>query len=347
MYMKVLSHSIPVFGLSSILGGGGISLKMPGESYDGELPALSARQTGMKEGLEKHVRHLSETIGERNLMNYSGLELTADYIIAQFKAYGYSVDIQEYTVPEGALRRYWKSSGYEKQVYRNITAELKGTDEGDEIIVIGAHYDSVPVPGCKAANDNASGVAAVLELAKYFSNRPRRRTIRFATFTNEEPPFFWTRYMGSYVYAKECKKRNENITAMLTPETIGCYSDKKGSQRYPFPLNLFYPSEGNFIAFISDSKSRELTRQCVKTFREKARFPSMGACLPMLVPRTGSSDHWSFRRMGYPALMVTDTAPYRYRHYHKISDNSVNMDFDKMTRVVDGLSDVIAHLAGS
>jgi Zn-dependent M28 family amino/carboxypeptidase len=203
----------------------------------------------------------------------------------------------------------------------------------------------VPIAGCKAANDNASGVAAVLELAKYFSENPQSRTIRFVAFTNEEPPFFWTKYMGSYVYAKECKSKNEKITAMLTPETIGCYSDKKGSQNYPFPLNLYYPSKGNFIAFVANSKSKELTKQCVKTFRENAQFPSIGACLPMIVPRIGSSDHWSFWRMGYPALMVTDTAPYRYRHYHKTTDNMENMDFNKMARVVDGLKNVITELA--
>jgi len=345
MYMKVLAHSVPILGLGSILSCGCVSLKMPGESYQGELPPLSARQASMKEELENHVRQLSETIGERNLMNYTGLERAADYIVARFQAYGYNVDIQEYTVPAKALRSYWDVSGYEKQVYKNITAELKGTDKSDEIIVVGAHYDSVPVSGCKAANDNASGVAAILELAKNFARTPQSRTIRFVGFTNEEPPFFWTKYMGSYVYAKECKSRNENITAMLTPETIGCYSDEKGSQRYPFPLSLFYPSEGNFIAFVANSKSRELTRQCVKTFRENARFPSMGACLPMVVPRIGSSDHWSFWQMGYPALMITDTAPYRYRHYHKTSDNPENMDFAKMARVVNGLEKVITDIA--
>ena len=345
MYMKVLAHSVPVLGLSSFLDCGRVSLKMPGKSYNGELPPLDVRQSGMKEALEGHVYYLSEIIGERNLMNYSGLEQAAEYIVAQFKTCGYTANIQEYTVPAKALRRHWSACGYEKQVYKNITAELKGTYKSDEIIVIGAHYDSVPVAGCKAANDNASGVAAILELAKHFARNQQGRTIRFAAFTNEEPPFFWTRYMGSYVYAKTCKGSDEKIAAMLTPETIGCYSDKKGSQRYPFPLNFFYPSEGNFIAFVGNSRSRKLARQCVKTFRENVRFPSMGACLPMFVPRIGSSDHWSFWQMDYPALMVTDTAPYRYRHYHKTTDNSGNMDFDGMTRVVDGLKEVITEIA--
>ena len=345
MYMKVLANSVPVLGLSSILSCGCASLKMPGESYHGELLPLNTRQISMKKELKNHVYHLSEIIGERNLMNYSGLEQTADYINAQFKSYEYNTDIQEYTVPQGALRKHWNTSGYAKQIYKNIIAELKGTDKSDEIIVVGAHYDSVPVAGCKAANDNASGVAAILCLAKYFSKTRQSRTIRFVAFTNEEPPFFWTKYMGSYVFAKECKSKGENITAMLTPETIGCYSDKKGSQGYPFPLSLFYPSEGNFIAFIANSKSKELTRQCVKTFRANAQFPSMGACLPMIVPRIGSSDHWSFWQMGYPALMITDTAPYRYKHYHKTSDSLENMDLDKMTRVVDGLKKVIADIA--
>ena len=132
---------------------------------------------------------------------------------------------------------------------------------------------------------------------------------------------------------------------MLTPETIGCYSDKKGSQSYPFPLSLYYPSEGNFIAFVSNTTSKELTKRCVKTFRENVQFPSFGVCVPMIVPRIGSSDHWSFWKMGYPALMITDTAPYRYRYYHTASDNLENLDFGKMARVVDGLKYVIKNLA--
>ena len=345
MYMKVLANSVPILGLSSILSCGCASLKMPGESYTGSLPPLNKQQISMKGELKNHVYQLSEEIGERNLTNYEGLEKTVDYITGKLKTYGYDINIQEYTVPAGKLRRHWKSCNYDRHKYKNIVAELKGTGKSDEIIVIGSHYDSVPIAGCKAANDNASGVAAVLELAKYFSNNPQSRTIRFVAFTNEEPPFFWTKYMGSYVYAKECKNRNEKICAMLTPETIGCYSDKKGSQRYPFPLNLIYPSQGNFIAFVSNSKSTGLTRQCVETFRDKVKFPSIGACLPMIVPRIGSSDHWSFWMMGYPALMITDTAPYRYRHYHTTSDNLENMDFDKMTRVVDGLKHVITDIA--
>lgn len=343
--MKILARSVPLLGLSSILNYGCVSIKMPGESYQGNLPPLNKQQTSMKGELKNHVYQLSEEIGERNLTRYDGLNQAADYIAGQFKNYGYNINIQEYAIPAGALRKHWKQFSYDQQKYKNIIAELKGTGKTDEIIVIGSHYDSVPIAGCKAANDNASGVAAILELAKYFSKNPQRRTIRFVAFTNEEPPFFWTKYMGSYVYAKECKNKNERITAMLTPETIGSYSDKKGSQRYPFPMNMFYPSTGNFIAFVANSKSKELTRQCVKTFRENAQFPSIGACLPMLVPRIGSSDHWSFWKMGYPALMITDTAPYRYRYYHTTSDNLENMDFDKMARVVDGLKLVIKDIA--
>jgi hypothetical protein len=334
-----------MLGLSSLFTCGCFYTKMPGKNYQGELPPLTEQQKILRKELKKHVYQLSEEIGERNLSSYNGLERAADYITGQFKSYGYEVGIQEYSVPAGALRKRWKPSNYEQQKYKNIVAELKGTEKADEIIVIGAHYDSAPVPGCKAANDNASGVAAVLELAKYFSGKPRKRTIRFVAFANEEPPFFWTKYMGSYVYAGECKRKNEKIVGMLTPETIGCYSNEKNSQRYPFPLNMLYPSTGNFIAFVSDSKSKDLTMQSVKIFREHTKFPSEGACLPPSVPMIGASDHWSFWKMGYPALMVTDTAPFRYRYYHTAQDSMENMDFDGMARVVDGLKHVVEGLA--
>jgi Zn-dependent M28 family amino/carboxypeptidase len=217
----------------------------------------------------------------------------------------------------------------------------------DEIVVFGAHYDAVM--GCPAANDNGSGVAATLAVARALTSAgvPRpARSIRFVFFVNEEPPFFWTEEMGSDVYARACKERGDNIVAMLTPETIGCYSDEPGSQRYPIPIKRFYPDKGDFIAFIGMYEARALIRLCVEIFRKNAAFPSVGAGLPGIVPHVGASDHWSFWRQGYPALMVTDTAPYRYTHYHRATDTPDKLDYEKMARVVEGLQRVVEELAG-
>jgi hypothetical protein len=146
--------------------------------------------------------------------------------------------------------------------------------------------------------------------------------------------------MGSLVYAKRCKDRGERIVAMLSLETIGFYSDVKGSQKYPPPLSLFYPSTGNFIGFVGDRSSTDLMRSVVKTFRATTRFPSEGAALFASLPGVGWSDHWSFWQVGYPGVMVTDTAPFRYPHYHTGADTPDKLDYE-LERVVGELVGVL------
>jgi Zn-dependent M28 family amino/carboxypeptidase len=229
-------------------------------------------------------------------------------------------------------------------VCANLDVEIRGHERPDEIVVIGAHYDSIE--GCPAANDNGSGVAATLALARMFASAAPAHTLRFVLFANEEPPWFWTMDMGSLVYAKACKARRENIVAMLTPETIGCYSDEPGSQRYPLPVSRWYGDRGDFIAFVGMHEATPLIRRVVGTFRRHAKFPSLGAGLPSVVPMVGASDHWSFWLQNYPALMVTDTAPFRYPHYHRATDTPDKIDYERMARVVEGLGYVVADLAG-
>ena len=210
-------------------------------------------------------------------------------------------------------------------------------------MIIGAHYDTVF--GAPGANDNSSGVAAVLSLAKAFVNKKPEKTLRFVEFVNEEPPFFWTDKMGSVVYAKRCRQRNENVTAMFSLETIGYYSDKPGSQKYPLGLlNTIYPVTGNFISFIGNFPSGKLVREVIKSFRNHTKFPSEGAILPNIVEGAGWSDHWSFWQEGYPAIMVTDTAPFRYPYYHTSDDTPEKVNYDRLARVVVGLERVIDDL---
>jgi Zn-dependent M28 family amino/carboxypeptidase len=276
---------------------------------------------------------LARVIGDRNITNSpKNLDLAADFLTADFKKLGFQPDAQSFRVGG--------------KIVRNIDAEIPGTTRPDEIVVIGAHYDSIAIKGgCPAANDNASGVAAMLELARLFAAKPGAQTIRFVAFVNEEPPYFQTADMGSLVYAKRCRERNEKIVGMITPETIGCYFDEKGTQSFPLPLSVVYPSVGNFIAFVGNARSRELVSRVTDTFRSTTQFPAIGFAAPGWVTKAGWSDHWSFWQCGYPGLMATDTAPLRYKYYHTPQDTPEKLDYDRMARVVAGLERVVIDLA--
>ncbi|MBI1965294.1 MAG: M20/M25/M40 family metallo-hydrolase [Betaproteobacteria bacterium] len=300
---------------------------VPGRSYSGALKPLTAEEELLAGNLRRHVAATASR--EHNLFHYSELEASALYIEKTLAGLGHAVAAQRYTV-QG------------KEV-RNIEVEIKGGARASEIVVVGAHYDSVI--GAVGANDNGSGVAAVLELARLLREAKPGRTLRFVAFVNEEPPFDKTADMGSRVYAQRAKKRGENVVAMFSLETIGWYSDQPGSQRYPFPLNLFYPSTGNFIAFVSNLPSRALLHEVVASFRRHAGFHSEAVAAPAFIPGVDWSDHRSFWEQGYPALMVTDTAPYRYLHYHTPQDTPDKVDYDRLARVTAGLHRVLRDLA--
>jgi len=303
---------------------------MPGRSFRGELPRADERLDSLAAELRKDVAYLADEIGERNVQNRPHeLSLAADYIDAEFAAAGYTVEPQEYEVAGCNCR--------------NLEVEIPGSTRLDEIVVVGAHYDTVI--GTPGANDNTSGVAATLALARRFSGRSLDRTLRFVAFVNEEKPFAHTDTMGSRVYSRRCGQRGERITAMLSLETIGYYYDSPGSQKYPRPFGLLYPAEGNFIAFVGNIKSRRLVRRAVAAFRQHEKFPSEGAALPASVYGVGFSDHWSFWQEGYPAVMVTDTAMFRYPHYHQPEDTTDKIDFDRLARVVRGLEGVVSSIS--
>jgi len=303
---------------------------MPGTSHHGLLPKADSPLATLAEELQGDVRHLAVDIGERNVRNRPA-ELTkaTAYIESEIQKAGYKVDRQEYDV-----------SGV---TCCNLAAEARGRTLPDEIVVIGAHYDTAL--GTPGADDNTSGVAGVLALARRFAGHPSPRTIRFVAFVNEEPPWFQTDKMGSRVYARRCRQRGEKIVAMLSLEMLGYYSDAPDSQKYTPPLDKLYPSKGNFIGFIGNVGSRDLVHQAIGAFREGESFPSEGATLPESLPGVGWSDHWSFWQEGYPAIMVTDTAIYRNPHYHCADDTPDKLDFDRMARVVRGLEKVAQRLA--
>jgi hypothetical protein len=304
-------------------------IQMPRKSYRGELPEADASLKQLAAELRKDVAMLAEEIGERNVSKHpQELDRAAEWIQSEFAATGLPLGRQIYKV--------------ESVTCRNLDVEILGKTRPAEIVIVGAHYDSVV--GTPGANDNASGVAAMLALMRRFANRPLDRTLRFVAFVNEEPPYFQTEQMGSAVYARRCHEQKEKITAMLSLETIGYYNDASKTQHYPSPFGMLYPSEGNFIGFVGNKESAELVRRAVATFRGAEKFPSEGAALPDFVTGVGFSDNWSFNRQGYPAIMVTDTAMFRYPHYHEAEDTIDKIDFDRSARVVRGLEKVIEEL---
>jgi Zn-dependent M28 family amino/carboxypeptidase len=229
---------------------------------------------------------------------------------------------------------------------RNLWVEAGARGGGGRgMLIVGAHYDSCP--GAPGADDNATGLASLIEIARALHSAPAARTVRLVAFVNEEPPWFQTESMGSLVHARGCAARAENISAMIALETMGYYTDAPVSQRYPWPLNYLYPDVGNFIGFVSNSGSRALVRAAVSSFRENARFPSEGGAPPGAISGVGWSDHWSFWQIGVPAIMVTDTAPFRYPQYHHPDDLPDKVDFDRLSRVTAGLIRVVADLAAT
>ena len=296
-------------------------LAMPGSSWKGALPPLTVAQRALSEELRRDVAALCT--GEPRSVPET-LAPAANYIEHELIAAGY------------APSRQHTSEG------DNIEVEVRGTSK--EIVVIGAHYDTVdPSPG---ADDNSSGVAGVLAMARRCAHAHPQRTLRFVFFVAEEPPNFKTESMGSYQYAKRCHDRGETIAAMLSIESIGYYDTRPKSQVYPAFLAPFFPSTGDFIAFAGNSGSRKLVRTCIGAFRKHAKFPSEGAAVPEVIEEVGWSDQWAFWQFGWPALMVTDTAPFRNPHYHQLSDTPETVDYERTARVVEGLIGVVNELTG-
>lgn len=323
--LLVLASLLPLFFLIIWL----FTIKMPGPSFRGPLPALTPPQAEVRDGLRRHVATLAEEIGNRGDTSYGNVERAATYIEGVLSGLGYHVAAQPFAA--------------DGRTYRNLEATLPGAGRGHEVVVIGAHYDTArDTPG---ADDNASGVAGVLELARLFAARPQARTVRFVFFPNEEPPSFATDDMGSRHYAKAARLRNDQIVAMLSIESIGYYDPQPGSQRYPFPLSLAYPNVGDFIGFVSNLKSRRLLHRAIAAFRAHASMPTQGAAAPGWVPGIWWSDHWSFWLQGYPAIMISDTAPYRNPFYHTPLDTAEKLDYARTARVVDGLVHVVRALA--
>ena len=326
---------LPLLGAMALAGGGvGYMTIMPGESHRGPLPPLTAEEQKLSQHLRRHIAKIASV--EHNTAHPGPLEDAASYIESTLASFGYTVRQQMFDVDGNRVRNL------------EVTIRRAGPRaRKPRMVVVGAHYDSAP--GSPGANDNATGSAAVIELARNLMqiDIAQDREIRLVLYTNEEPPYFKTAQMGSFLHARDLYTRGEEVMAMLSLETIGWYSDERGSQNYPPPLNTIYPDTGNFIGCIGDMGSRPLVQRVIGSFRRHAKFPSEGIAAPASIPGVDWSDHWAYREHGYPALMVTDTAPYRYPYYHTAQDTPDKVDYERLARVVKGIERVVHDLAVS
>ena len=281
--------------------------------------------------LREVVTVLAQEIGVRTYRDPDRLERCANYIAGQFNTFGFKITRQPFPI--------------NGNTYQNIVAEILGNSSPEKILVVGAHYDTVrTTPG---ADDNASGVAGLLALAGRLASVRMSKTVRFVAFALEEPPFYRTRKMGSYQYARSLWENRENVEGMICLEMIGFFSDREGSQRYPVPFFRWkFPTTGNYIAMVGNVGSKHFTQSTAANFMKAIDLPVVRLNAPPIVLGIDFSDHWSFGKFGYKALMVTDTAFYRNPHYHAPTDLPETLDYDRMAKVVEGLTAVVKEWGG-
>lgn len=278
--------------------------------------------------LEAHVRKLTSELGPRDESHIDNLDRVALYIQNEFALTGATISEQPYRV--------------EGKVYRNVVAQLG--PETPERIVVGAHYDTAgPLPG---ADDNASGVAGLIELAYLLGKQQLPTRVELVAFTLEEPPYFRTSGMGSFVHAESLRKQNARVKAMLSLEMIGYFSNSAGSQHFPAALlQAFYPSQGNFIAVVGRIGEGLLVRRIKGAMRAASPLPVYSINAPSFVPGVDFSDQLNYWHAGYPAVMITDTAFYRNRNYHTAEDTQEKLDYKRMATVIEGVYAAVSELS--
>jgi hypothetical protein len=287
----------------------------------------------LSERLRLHVDRLAGLIGPRHVGKPTSLEAAAAYIEREFLRIGYPVDRQPYEVNDGRVA--------------NLVVECRGHRRAGQVVILGAHYDTVP--GTPGADDNASAVATLLEVARLLRGLVFERTVRYVAFPCEEFPHAHTDSMGSQVYARQCRARCEQIHGMLCLEMVGYYTSQPNSQRLPpgIPRTLHwaFPRCGDFLAAVGNFRSWRLLWKFRRGFKKTTRFPLFPIMLPESIPEIRRSDNSSFWDQGYPALMLTDTSFLRNPHYHKATDTPDTLDYLSMTRAAIGVAGGLAQIA--
>lgn len=294
--------------------------------------SLTAAHLALARQLRRDVEILATDIGPRGTFAPDRYALAASFLQSSLTNAGY------------AVTRH-RTISLDVEAF-NLEATLPGASKPDRTLIVGAHYDSVE--GCPAANDNASGVAGVLAIARALHGTPQPCTIRFVLFANEEPPHFNLDSMGSQDYARGCRRQSDDIRGMVCLETIGCYRHEPNSQSWPVKgLGLVLPTVGDFITFVGPDSSKRFIKAAAAAFEAQEAFPLLAAAAPNAIDQINWSDHRGFNEVGYEAFMVTDTAPLRYKHYHLPTDTPDRLDYESMARVVDGLTGMMRTLAGT
>ncbi len=277
-----------------------------------------------------HVEALSVGIGSRSVYEYERLNAARDYILNSLQAMGYQPELQTYL--------------YEERPYSNVIVTLPGGERFDEVVLFGAHYDTYA--GTPGADDNASAVAVLLELCRRVKDEKPGRTLKMVFFTLEEPPVFRSEFMGSAVYAERARKAGEDIVAMVCLEMVGYYSEERGGQAFPLPfMSLIYPATPNFIAVVGNLASRNLVKKAAASLRREGGIGVETLCTVRFFPGVDFSDHRSFWKQGYPAVMITDTAFFRNPNYHSETDTIDTLDFPRMEILLRGIVRMAKDLA--
>jgi Zn-dependent M28 family amino/carboxypeptidase len=294
----------------------------------------TARQATI-DNLRRHVDRLAGLIGPRHVGKPKALAAAAGLVESELRDAGYDVAREVYTASGANVA--------------NLIAELPGGRKHDEILILGAHYDTVAAtPG---ADDNASAVAVLVEVARRMRGFRPKRTIRFVSFPCEEPPHFHTGEMGSQIHARNCRERNERVVGMLCLEMVGFYSTLPGSQQIPDSLprwtRTFLPRRGDFLAAVGNLRSWRLLWQFRRGFKRATRMPLLSLALPERIHEIRLSDNSSFWDQGFPALMLTDTSFLRNPHYHLATDTPDTLDYERMADVVEGVVGAMQRIAGA
>jgi hypothetical protein len=302
---------------------------MPGQSPAVSSGAMTEEEKDTSERLKNECEELAHRIGQRSTVKQEAVQRAREYIGKRLTNYTFHPKETNF------------SSRGEQGV--NLEVEVEGMMAKDEILVVGAHYDTASyTPG---ADDNASGVAMLIEVARLVSARPHDRTIQLVFFDRGSTRFASTNDAGSYAWAADAKKQGKKIVGMLSLDSVGMFLDQPGSQGGPFPLSLCYPDEGNFIMFAGDFGSRQLVQACVQNFRAQGGVPCEGISLPSFLPWMAHSDHHPFRQNDWPAMIVTDTGTYRNTELGQMSDTPDRLNYDRMAKVTTRLAQIIERLA--
>lgn len=328
--LKRTQITAAIIAISAAAGIYWYMLGVPGRTHHGAMPELTAEERTLAQSLEAHVKAIASE--PHNTWYPKALAASSQYIKTHLEGLGLKVVPQPY-----------ESAGVTVENIEVSIAQPPG-DEQKPLLIVGAHYESAYfAPG---ANDNATGTAAILELARLLKGIPANDVeLRLVLFVNEEPPHFKTSSMGSKVYVEKLKAAGADVRGMISLECLGAFADEPGSQRYPSPFEKVFPTTGNFVSFVGPMNARPLRHEVMASFRKHTSFPSIGGVAPRYIPGIDWSDHASFDDEGRPAMMIPDTAVYRYPHYHKETDTPDKIDYEKLARLTTGIERVIRDLA--